>query len=148
MSDYTIRAARAEEAAVIRSMIRAERLDPTHVHWENFLVAEAADGRLVACGQIKPYRVGRELGSLVVLTAYRRGGLGAAIINALIAREQARGNTVLYLFCVAFREPYYGKFGFVRVGLKDLPAALKLKYALGASVTRLARHRLIAMRRG
>lgn len=148
MIDYTLRAARADDAAVIRSMIRAERLDPTNVHWANFLVAQTADGRVAACGQIKPYRGARELGSLVVLKEYRRSGLGAALINALIEREQARGQTVLFLFCLAFREPYYGKFGFVRVGLRDLPLSLKMKYALGTFFTRLARYRLIAMRRG
>jgi N-acetylglutamate synthase-like GNAT family acetyltransferase len=146
MIDFEIRPARADEAATIRSMIRAERLDPFNVHWENFLVAEA-NGRIIGIGQIKPYPGARELGSLVVAADQRKSGVGAAIIEALIAREGAHGASPLYLFCLAFREPYYGKFGFRSVTADDLPPALKSKYALGKFLTRLFRQRLIVMYR-
>jgi N-acetylglutamate synthase-like GNAT family acetyltransferase len=142
MIDFEIRPARADEAAAIRSMIRAERLDPFNVHWENFLVAEANE-RIIGIGQIKPYPGARELGSLAVVADRRKTGVGAAIIRALIARE----NGPLYLFCLAFRERYYGKFGFRSVTVNDLPPTLKLKYALGAFFTRLVRRRLIVMYR-
>ncbi|HZY41376.1 MAG TPA: GNAT family N-acetyltransferase [Anaerolineae bacterium] len=142
MSEFTIRPAQADEEPTIRSMIRAERLDPFNVHWPNFLVAEA-DERIIGVGQIKPYPNGRELGSLVVMPEYRQNGAGGAIIHALIARESGP----LMLFCLAFRERYYAKFGFRRIGLRDLPAAFKFKYALGSLFTRLMRHRLIVMKR-
>lgn len=142
MTNFEIRPARAAEAATIRSMIRAERLDPMNVHWENFLVAEA-NGRIIGIGQIKPYPGARELGSLAVAVDQRQTGVGGAIIKALIAREAGP----LYLFCLAFREPYYGKFGFRSVTADDLPPALKSKYALGKFVTRLFRRRLIVMYR-
>lgn len=142
MSDFYIRPARAADAATIRSMIRAERLDPLNVHWENFLVAETG-GRIIGIGQIKPYPGARELGSLAVAADQRQTGVGGAIINALIARE----NGPLYLFCLAFREPYYGKFGFRSVTAEDLPRALKSKYVLGRFVTRLFRQRLSVMYR-
>ena len=142
MTDFEIRPARADEAATIRSMIRAERLDPFNVPWENFLVAEA-NGRIIGIGQIKPYPGARELGSLVVAADQRKSGVGAAIIKALIARE----NGPLYLFCLAFREPYYGKFGFRSVTVDDLPPALKSKYVLGRFFTRLFRQRLSVMYR-
>jgi N-acetylglutamate synthase-like GNAT family acetyltransferase len=142
MTDFEIRPACAEEAVTIRSMIRAEQLDPLNVHWENFLVAEA-NGRIIGIGQIKPYPGARELGSLVVVADQRQTGVGAAIIQALIAKESGP----LYLFCLAFREPYYAKFGFRSVTAHDLPPALKSKYALGAFFTRLFRKRLIVMYR-
>lgn len=141
--NFTIRPARADEQAHIRSMIRAEHLDPMNVHWENFLVAEQAN-RIIGIGQVKPYPGARELGSLVVLNRNRQQGVGAAIINALIARES--GGTLL-LFCLQFREPYYRKFGFRRVGLRDLPRSMKFKYALGWFFTRLIRYQLIVMER-
>jgi N-acetylglutamate synthase-like GNAT family acetyltransferase len=147
MIDFEIRPARADEAGTIRSMIRAERLDPLNVHWENFLVA-IANERIIGIGQIKPYPGARELGSLAVAADQRKIGVGAAIIKALVARESARSSAgPLYLFCLAFREPYYGKFGFRQVTVNDLPAALKPKYALGKFFTRLFRRRLIAMYR-
>lgn len=142
MTDFEIRPARANEAAAIRSMIHTEWLDPFNVHWENFLVAET-NGRIIGMGQIKPYPGARELGSLAVVADQRKRGVGAAIIKALIARE----NGPLYLFCLAFREPYYGKFGFRSVTVDDLPPALKSKFRLGKFFARLYRRRLIVMYR-
>ncbi len=139
---YTIRSARAGDEATIKALIRAEQLDPLNVHWQNFLVAEEA-GRIIGIGQVKPYPSGRELGSLAVVADRRRSGVGGAIIRALIAREHGP----LLLFCQAFREPYYAKFGFRRCGLRDLPGEFKLKYAFGAVVVRLVRRRLIVMQR-
>jgi N-acetylglutamate synthase-like GNAT family acetyltransferase len=139
---YTIRSACAGDEATIKAMIRAEHLDPFNVHWQNFLVAEEA-GRIIGIGQVKPYRSGRELGSLVVAAERRQNGVGGAIINALIAREHGP----LLLFCLAFREPYYARFGFQRRGLRDLPGEFKLKYALGMVFTRLVGRRLIVMQR-
>ena len=141
---YTIRLAHARDEATIQALIRAEHLDPLNVHWQNFLVAEDAEaGRIIGIGQVKPYRSGRELGSLVVVADRRQSGVGGAIIRALIARERGP----LVLFCMAFREPYYAKFGFRRCELRDLPREFKLKYALGAIVTRLVGRRLIVMQR-
>jgi N-acetylglutamate synthase-like GNAT family acetyltransferase len=141
---YAIRAARAGDEATIKALIRAEHLDPFNVHWQNFLVAEDAEaGHILGIGQVKPYRSGRELGSLVVVAVRRRSGVGSAIIRALIDRELGP----LLLFCLAFREPYYARFGFRRCGLRDLPGEFKLKYALGTIFTRLVGQRLIAMQR-
>jgi len=140
----TIRSARAGDEAMIKALIRAEHLDPFNVHWQNFLLAEDADaGRTIGIGQVKPYRSGRELGSLVVAADRRQSGVGGAIIRALIEREHGP----LLLFCLAFREPYYAKFGFRRVGLSDIPGEFKLKYALGTTFTRLVGHRVIVMKR-
>ena len=139
---YFIRLARADEEPIIRKMIGGEHLDPFNVHWQNFLVAESDRG-IIGIGQVKPYPSGHELGSLVVVPEQRRNGVGGALIDALIARD---GGPLL-LFCLAFREPYYGKFGFQRIGLRDLPGEFKLKYAFGLFFTRLVRRRLIVMRR-
>ena len=141
---YLIRPARAGDEAAIKALIRAEHLDPFNVHWQNFLMAEDTDaGRIIGIGQVKPYRSGRELGSLVVVPDRRRSGVGVAIIRALIERERGP----LLLFSLAFREPYYARFGFRRCGLRDLPGEFKLKYAAGLVFTSLIGRRLIAMKR-
>jgi N-acetylglutamate synthase-like GNAT family acetyltransferase len=143
---FNIRAARAADQAVIKALIRAEHLDPFNVHWQNFLMAEDADadaGRIIGIGQVKPYHSGRELGSLMVVPDRRRSGVGGAVIRALIERERGP----LLLFCLAFREPYYARFGFKRCGLRDLPGEFKLKYAAGTLFTRLVGRRLIVMQR-
>ena len=141
---HLIRPARAGDEATIKALIRAEHLDPFNVHWQNFLVAEDADaGRIIGIGQVKPYRSGRELGSLVVVPDHRRSGVGGAIVRALIERERGP----LLLFCLAFREPYYARFGFQRCGPRDLPGEFKLKYVLGFVATRLIGRCLIVMKR-
>ena len=138
----TIRSAHADDEAIIKAMIRSEQLDPFNVHWQNFLVAIEGE-RIIGIGQVKPYRSGRELGSLAVVADRRKTGVAGAIINALIARESGP----LLLFCLAFREPFYAKFGFRRVGLADIPGSFKLKYALGTVFTRLMGQRVIVMKR-
>ena len=140
--DFHIRPARAAEQPLIRSMIRHEHLDPLNVHWQNFSVAENAQG-IIGIAQIKPYPGGRELGSLVVLPDHRRSGVGAALIRALLAREAGP----LVLFCLSFREPYYTQFEFRRVGMSELPAAFRFKYAVGWFFTRFLKHKLIVMAR-
>lgn len=139
---YIIRLARADDETTIKALIRAEQLDPLNVHWPNFLVAEEA-GRIIGIGQVKPYRGGRELGSLVVVADRRQSGVGGTIVNALLERERGP----LLLFCQSFRESYYARFGFCRCGLRDLPGAFKVKYALGAALVRLVGRRLIVMQR-
>ena len=144
MSEFVIRPAHAADETTIKAMIRREHLDPLNVHWQNFLAAEdAVTGRIIGIGQVKPFRSGRELGSLVVAPERRQNGVGAAIITALIARESGP----LLLFCLAFREPYYARFGFQRAGWRDLRGELRLKYGLGAVFSRLFRQRLIVMQR-
>ena len=139
---YSIRAAGAGDEGTIKALIRHEHLDPLNVHWQNFVVAEEA-GHIIGIGQIKPYRSGRELGSLAVVPDRRQNGVGGAIIRTLIEREQGP----LLLFCLSFREPYYAKFGFRRCGIRDLPGWFKVKYAIGTLVSRLIGRRLIVMQR-
>lgn len=142
LDPITIRPARREEARTIRRMVRGAGLDPTSLHWPNFLVAEDA-GRIVGLGQVKPYWGGRELGSLVVLRAYRGRGIGGALIRALIEREPGE----LCLLCRDRLEPYYARFGFRRVGWRELRGVIRLKYVFSQSFRLLLRIRIIAMKR-
>lgn len=137
----TMRPARSDDAATIRRLVRGAGLDPTSLHWPNFLIAEA-EGRIVGIGQIKPYRDAPELGSLVVVKSHRRQGVGAAIVQALIKRERAD----LFLFCRDRLEAYYARFGFQQVGARDLRGTLRWKYAL-TRLFRLFGVRIIVMRR-
>jgi N-acetylglutamate synthase-like GNAT family acetyltransferase len=136
-----IRAARRDDAPTLRRMVRAAGLDPTSLHWENFLVAER-EGRAIGIGQVKPYRGAPELGSLVVLKTYRGQGVGASLIHALIERHPGE----LFLFCRDRLEGYYAQFGFERAGLRELRGTVKHKY-LFARLFRLFGVKIIAMRR-
>jgi amino-acid N-acetyltransferase len=123
---FVIRAARAADQATIVGLVRAARLDPSNLHWPNFVVAEA-DGQIVGCGQIRPDPGLRELGSMVVIKPYRQRGVGAAIVRAL----QASAPPPLYLECPAYRVSFYAQFGFQVVPHRVVPWKLRLKATLG-----------------
>lgn len=138
-----IRRATAADDATIRTLVRRERLDPTSLHWQNFLVAADEGGRVVGIGQIKPLLGASELGSLVVVPEWREKGVGAALIHALMDQTEEP----LYLLCRDTRAPYYRKFGFVEIGLRDAPWAIRAKLLAGR-LLRLLGARVVAMRRG
>jgi N-acetylglutamate synthase-like GNAT family acetyltransferase len=123
--NFTIRAATAADESTIRSMINRAQLDPSSVHWENFLIAETTS-EIIGIGQLKPYRDCTELGSLVTLRAYRGKGVAAAIIAAL----EAKATFPLYLICRDIMEAYYQQFGYKRISWQESPLTLKTKLSL------------------
>lgn len=142
MTEIQIRPAAEADQGFIRQMVRDEDLDPTALHWSHFLIAEA-EGEIVGIGQVRPYPKCRELGSLVVKEPYRRLGVGAQIVNALLERETG----VVYLECLAHNERYYARFGFKRIPWWRAPMPLKLKAGMGQVVGPLLGFRVIVMRR-
>jgi N-acetylglutamate synthase-like GNAT family acetyltransferase len=136
-----MRRARAEDAPVIRRMIRAARLDPTSLDWRHFHVAEA-DGRVIGIGQVKKLPGCCELGSLVTDPAWRGRGVATALVHTLLAETPARP---LYLLCERRLIPFYARFGFARIPWAHAPSVLRLKL-LAALVWWLSGRRFIAMR--
>ncbi len=141
MSDVGIRPAVSTDQAIIRQMVRGERLDPSELDWSHFVVAEV-DGEIIGIGQIRPYPNCRELGSLVVKREHRRFGIGEKLITALLAGETGD----VYLETHIKNEAYYGRFGFRRISFRQAPRPLNIKIAV-ASVLRLFGIRIIAMKR-
>jgi amino-acid N-acetyltransferase len=142
MHEYSIRPAIEADAPTIRRMVMAERLDPTSLDWRHFLVAER-DRQIVGIGQIKDYPGAQELGSLVVLPAYRGQGIAAALIAAL----EARAGRPLYLLCQDKMTTYYAQFGYRTIAWLDAPVILKLKL-LPTLLFRLFGVRIRVMRKG
>lgn len=142
MAEAQIRPATADDQAVIRQWVRAEALDPTALHWSQFLVAEL-EGEIVGIGQVRPHRRCRELGSLIVREDRRRRGIGAQIVEALLATEQGE----VYLECLDEMASYYARFGFQPLPWWQAPAPLKLKAGLGNLFGRLFGYRVVTMRR-
>lgn len=142
MPDVHIRPATADDQDMIRQMVKAEDLDPTALHWSHFLIAKNG-GEIVGIGQVRPSPNCRELGSLVVKEPYRKQGVGAQIVNALLAQETGD----VYLECLDFNERYYTRFGFERISWWRAPMPLKLKAGLGQIWGRFAGFRVITMRR-
>lgn len=126
---FIIRRATAADAATIRRIVYAARLNPTGLDWRRFLVAVGGDatGPVVGVGQIKPHRDGsRELASLAVIPAHRGQGIGAALVRALLAGEPG---TVL-LMCAGRLASYYERFGFRPAEPRNLPPYFRRVYRL------------------
>lgn len=136
-----IRPATADDAAMIRRMVRAEGLDPTSLVWSHFLIAEEA-GQIVGIGQIRPHNGANELGSLIVLPDYRGRGIGKDLVRAL----EAKAGFPLYLFTAARTVTYYEKLGYRVIGYRDVPPGLKVK-ALFPLALRLVGLRVVVMRK-
>ena len=87
------------------------------------LVAEV-DGQVIGGGQLAIYRRDAEIGSLVVAPAWRRRGIGAALLKALIGAAEARGVPALELMAsgdVPWLQSWYRRLGFSGDGERVLP---------------------------
>ena len=72
------------------------------------------NGRLVGAGRV--LADGRDcayLCDVAVLPSHQSTGLGKQIIERLLAQSQSHAKIILY--AVAGREPFYAKFGFLRM---------------------------------
>lgn len=111
MSVY-LRAATAADQPTITALVRAARLNPLRLHWSRFIIAESMPGgAVVGVGQLRPHGADLELASLAVVDAWRRRGIGAALVTTLIRRADGP----LYLLCEGALTTYYQRFGFVEV---------------------------------
>ena len=128
-----IRPAREEDQETIVSFIRQAKLNPRNLKWQNFLVAED-NGNVVGVRQVKVYEQGtREVASGFVLPEYRRQGISARLMKALLERETGP----LYTMVNEKRASYYEPFGFQRVDVSQLPADFRKEYRIGRIVTTL-----------
>ena len=118
MAEYTLRPALEAESAAIRDLIHLVGINPTGLDWRRFLVAVTPEGRVIACGQLKPH--GRdllELASIAVLPEHRGEGLARAVIERLLEGSPRP----LYLTCVSRLGPFYERFGFRTIEYAQMP---------------------------
>ena len=88
-------------------------IEPPHARC--FVVTDASDG-LVAVGSGISYGTMGHVGNMVVVEAYRRRGIGAAVLEAVIDFLEARGCTRIELFATPSGRPLYERHGFALTG--------------------------------
>lgn len=94
------------------------QINPIGLDWERFVVAEAEDGQVVGCCQIKPHRDGsNELASLVVHPEWRGLGIARGLIEYFLADYEGD----LYLMCRSNLGTLYEKFGFQVASQDEMP---------------------------
>ena len=140
-----IRPATAADQPTISRLIKEANLNRMSLKWPNFVVAEE-NGAIVGVGQVKPHGDGsRELASLAVVPVRQSQGIGSAIINALLAREEG---VVIHLTCRRELGGYYERFGFRRLAAAEYPPYFRRLMPIVNIVARLFGTQILVMRRG
>jgi N-acetylglutamate synthase-like GNAT family acetyltransferase len=140
----TIRPAAADDQPTIRRLVREAHINPRDLNWPNFVVAED-DGAIVGVGQVKAHRDGsRELASIAVVPARQRQGIGRALIETLLTREQG---AALHLTCRSELQSYYERFGFRRLERAEYPPYFARIVPMINFVMRFFGMRILVMRR-
>jgi amino-acid N-acetyltransferase len=124
----TIRRATEQDEQAIRALAHKERVNPTGIHWPNFLVATEGDA-LIGAVQMRRHADGsRELGTLVVEEHARGRSVAAQLIDMLLAREQGR----VYMITGAAHAGHYARWGFRPIDLVLAPGAIRRNYRIGS----------------
>ncbi|MBP5971847.1 GNAT family N-acetyltransferase [Brasilonema sp. CT11] len=141
-TECTLRSATSEDIWSIRLLVLGAILDPTQIRSQQFWVIEC-NKQLIACGQLRNFSGAQELGSLVVLPAWRSRGLGSFLTQHLITQA----TQPLYLECLGEKlAQFYSRFGFVAISFEELPRSLKRKFGLSQLAKRLIKVPVVFMK--
>ncbi|HIK04085.1 MAG TPA: GNAT family N-acetyltransferase [Trichormus sp. M33_DOE_039] len=120
----TLRQATSQDMRSLRWLVLSAILDPTQLNWQQFWVMEF-QGDVIACGQLRNFPQAQELGSLVVIPAWRGRGLATFLTQYLITQA----TKPLYLECLGKQlAQFYSRFGFVQIEFEHLPKSLQDKF--------------------
>jgi amino-acid N-acetyltransferase len=129
-SDYVIRRALMREEEAIRALVRSERLNPHHLHFQNFAVA-VAGGKFIGASQIRRHPDGsRELGSVVVARPWRGRGISAEIIAWLLDSEAE----TIHVITRRKHAEHYVRWGFAAIPPRMAPRAVRVNYRIGSVI--------------
>ena len=134
------RKAVVDDAQTIKQMVYGEWLNPIGLDWRNFWVIER-EQTVIACVQLRPWGNFKELSSLVVLSDYRKNGIGTYLAKSAI--EQA--NTSVYLSCGSNLKSFYRRCSFKQVSRSKIPIAIAFEFGLSWIIAASRRKQLIFM---
>ncbi len=138
---WAIGPAAGTDLPALRRLLHRVHFDTRGLRAECFLIARAGDGPILGCAQIKSVSRQRVLGSVVVAPAYRRQGIGTALIRALLAPESGP----VMLMCVRELAPYYAAFGFQPVSSRQAPFGVYWRWAVLNALALPGAHHLTVM---
>lgn len=139
---FSIRPAQTSDRWLIIRRILREKLDPSKLDWQRFVVAESPIGEILGFAQMKNLGDGvQEFGSLVVESHLRGQGIGDALLHFLVDPAPKP----VYLLCGANRVRYYRRFQFELLSEDKMPVPLQRKWRTGNFFARLFGQRVAAM---
>jgi N-acetylglutamate synthase-like GNAT family acetyltransferase len=137
------RPATEHDQPAIRALVHGERLNPTGIHWPNFVVAAMAD-RIVGAVQIRKHSDGsRELGSLVVAKDQRGHGVASRMIERLLADEREP----IWMITSESLAAIFARWGFERIEPASAPVKIRFNYRIGRLARIISFLRRLPMRR-
>lgn len=130
-TDVTIRPAQPYDWPAVAALLETNTLplDGAEEQVERFLLAEGGDGALLGCAALERYgesggRVSGLLRSVAVAAGARRRGVGARLVERLLAQGRAEGLAdVTLLTTTAAR--YFPRFGFRPIPREQAPEAVR-----------------------
>lgn len=124
---FMIRRACERDQSAITALVHSERLNPSDLDWQRFIVATDSAGLLGAVQLRLHSDHSRELGSLVVRRGARGRGIASRLIDTLLAPIATR---VLMITGVAFAS-HYQRWGFQPIDPLIAPSPVRRNYYLG-----------------
>ena len=109
----------ADAQAVRHEVFVLEQKIPIEMEWDAMdavcvhAVAYDEKGQAIGTGRLLP---DGHIGRMAVRKAARSGGVGAAILKALMQAAKTRGDRIVRLNAQCSAEPFYLRHGFVRHG--------------------------------
>ncbi|MBL0143187.1 MAG: GNAT family N-acetyltransferase [Betaproteobacteria bacterium] len=130
--DFRVRLVEWPEACAILTRIRTtvfveEQNVPAEIEMDGrdgecaHALAESEAGEAIGTGRLM--RDGR-IGRMAVLAPWRRKGVGAAILDALMAEARRRGFRETYLHAQSHAQVFYARHGYVAEGEEYLEAGI------------------------
>jgi predicted GNAT family N-acyltransferase len=92
-------------------------LDPQCRH----VLAETAAGEAIGTGRLLP---DGHVGRMAVAYAWRRQGVGSALLERLVALAQARGDRLVVLHAQSYVTAFYRRAGFETIGAEFMEAGI------------------------
>ena len=121
----TLRAATAGDHAAVLGLLEAAGLPLAGVPaaMADFLVVER-EGRIVGAVGIERYGDSALLRSAVVEPGLRGTGVGASLVDGVLAQARRQGARDVYLLTTT-AERWFPRFGFVRIDRDAVPAGVR-----------------------
>lgn len=97
--------------------LECDEMDAVCLH----AIAYDAQGQALGTGRLLP---DGHIGRMAVRRAARGAGIGGALLAALVAAAEKRGDAAVVLNAQSHAEAFYARYGFVREGAEFLEAGI------------------------